>query len=227
MRLFSFIFSLFWEKKCYACGQVWHFFCPACNNTLDIYKPYCYVCKEYSHNFKTHRKCSTYFPLKQVIVLTHYRQTWIKKLIRHAKYYSKYSSFEDLISQNKDFFNTYVDTNKALLVPIPIHPIRKWKRWYNQSEKISYYLSSILDIPVNTKIIYKKRYTKHQSHLSQKERQKNLESSFWVRVNTFSNDTIIYLVDDVVSTGSTLLEAAKELRRFWFTDIRAIVLASD
>jgi len=63
-------------------------------------------------------------------------------------------------------------------MPIPMHLLRKWKRGYNQSEKIAQLLSSILDIPVNNKTIYKKKYTKNQSHLSLSQRKNNLQSSF-------------------------------------------------
>lgn len=227
MKTISFISSLFFEKKCYGCQKSWHFFCPSCNEKLEIYKPYCYVCKSPSQDFFVHQSCKKYFPLDQVIVLTHYRQNEIKRFLRHGKYYGKYRIYDEIIRNNKDFFRKYVTENNALLLPVPMHFLRRWKRWYNQTEKIAHALSSVLDIPVYNKILYKKKYTKNQSHLSRSNRQINLSDSFWLRDSQLSKDITIYLVDDVVSTGSTLSEIAKALRKKWFEDIRAIVLASD
>ena len=227
MEILSYITSLFWEKKCYGCGQLWHFFCPNCSQNMYIYRPYCYVCKKPSDNFTTHEKCKLELGLKQIIVLTRYRQNGVKKVLRHAKYYWKYTAYEGVVLQHKTFFQEYVSFKNSVLMPIPMHLLRKWKRGYNQSEKIAQLLSSILDIPVNNKTIYKKKYTKNQSHLSLSQRKNNLQSSFWVRKNTINRNTTVYLIDDVISTGSTILEAAKELQKKWFQDVRAIVLASD
>jgi len=227
VNILSYITSLFWEKKCYACGQVWHFFCPECSLKIYTYKPYCYVCKGESNNFIVHKNCTVNFPLGQVIVLTRYRQNIIKKFLRHGKYYWKYTIYEDIISGHKDFFKTHIIPQNRVLLPVPMHFLRRWKRWYNQSEKIAQVLSYILDIPVNNKIVYKKKYTKNQSHLSKVHRKNNLTHSFRIRKNVLNKNTTIYLIDDVVSTASTLSEIAQTLKKQGFSDIRAIVLASD
>lgn len=218
---------IFSEKRCLGCQKPWHFFCHECNNNIKKYTPYCYVCKHESEDFYVHKTCEKHFPIKQVIVLTRYRQNSIKRLLKHAKYYGKYQVYSDIILKNKAFFDSYRLGEKSLLVPVPMHYLRKWKRWYNQSQKIAAQLSYILDIPVNNRLLYKKKYTKNQSHLSQRLRQKNLQDSFWVRKNSIPKNTTIYLIDDVISTGSTLLEITKLLQKQWFKDIRAIVLASD
>ena len=227
MKFFSFIISIFTNKKCYGCQQSWHFFCSCCNDKMEKYLPYCYVCKWTSPWFLVHEKCEKELPLKQVLVLTRYRHIWVKKLLRHGKYYWKYWVYTELILHNERFFKEYVKKENALLFPVPIHFLRGWKRGYNQSLKIAHILSSILDMAVNNKVIYKKKYTKNQSHLSRNLRQKNVTHSFWVRKNMLSKDITIYLVDDVISTGSTLAEITRILHKDGFSDIRAIVLASD
>ncbi len=227
MKILSYISSLFSVKKCYTCWQLWHFFCPKCLNTFYIYKPYCYICKKYSPYFFIHENCCKTFPLRQIVVLTRYRHKGVKKLLGHAKYYGKYQAYKDIIFLNNNFFQKYLSQKNSLLVPIPMHLLRKWKRWYNQSEKIANYLSNIWDIPVNNKILLKKKYTRHQSHLSREKRKENLKDSFILRKNNINKNTTIYLVDDVVSTGSTLVEAAWEFWKKGFTDIRAVILASD
>lgn len=227
MLLLDFIISLFTEKKCFNCQQLWHFFCPKCNMDLVEYSPYCYVCKKYSKDFSVHKACQEYFLIDQVIVLTRYRNKGIKKLLRHAKYYNKYRAYEDIIVSHTDFFNNFITHDTALLVPVPMHYLRKWKRWYNQSEIIAQKLWNISKVPVNNRFIKRVRSTKQQSHLSQSERIHNLDNAFQLWKEKIDSNTTIYLVDDVVSTGSTLNEIAKFLQSKWYKNIRAIVLASD
>jgi len=225
--MLNFILSLFTEKKCFGCSQSWHFFCPSCNDGIQEYKPYCYVCKKYSEEFSVHNDCQKYFSLQQVIVLTRYRNPWVKKLLRHAKYYNKYRAYTDIITPHGDFIIRHIHTKNALLVPVPMYFLRKWKRWYNQSEKIAQNLSTICHIPVDNSFLKRVKHTRQQSHLSQSERTHNLDNAFTLWKRSVDINTTIYLVDDVISTGSTVSEIASYLRKDGYKDVRAIVLASD
>ena len=223
------LLSLLSWAKCYNCGQSWYYFCPHCLSKLEIYEGFDYVTKKPSKLFYSHEIHQDNFPLKQVIVLTHYHQKWIKTLLRHAKFYWKHQAYKDIILPFWAFFNEHIESTGAFLLPVPLHFLRRWKRGFNQSLKIADILSRVVDIAVDNKILYRRKYTKHQSQLSKSERQTMLLSAFYVSKNIshIPKDTILYLVDDVVSSGSTLIECAKTLKSSWFTDIRAIVLASD
>lgn len=226
--MLSFITQLFSEKKCFGCENPGHFFCPSCRECVELYKPYCYFCKKPSDNFITHDDClSKESPLRQVIVLTRYRNTGVKKLLKHAKFYGKYRAYEDFVSLGKELLSSNIDQENTVLIPIPIPFFRKWKRGYNQTDIIAQNLSKNLSIPVDKDTLGRTLYVKQQSHLSQSERLKNLKWSFVFKKNTLPKDTTLYLIDDVASTWATLLEAAKTLREWGFQDIRAIVLASD
>lgn len=225
--MIEFILSLFTEKKCFSCQKLWHFFCPKCNDELQEYNDYCYVCKKYSEDFIVHKDCQKHFFLEQVIVLTRYRNKWVKKLLRHAKYYNKYKSYIDIIVSHKDFFNSYIIKENAILIPVPMHYFRRWKRWYNQSDIIAQNLWKVCHIPVNSNFLKRVRSTKQQSHLSQSERIHNLDNAFRLWNQSLDKNTTIYLVDDVVSTGSTLHSVAKYLHKKWHKNVRAVVLASD
>lgn len=228
MRSISNIFSLFSEKKCYACGQVWHFFCLECQQKMYHYEPYCYVCKKASENFFVHNNCHIWFQLQQVIVFTRYRQNSIKRALKHAKYYGKYKIYEDMLTQKWALiWETLSFLEPGILIPVPMHFFRKWKRGYNQAQKIADSLSQVTGLPVEEKLIVRSRYTKHQSRISQSERLKNLKDCFKVLQNIYPKDTICYLIDDVISTGATLNECAQVLQNEGFQDIRAIVIASD
>lgn len=225
--MIKFLLSLFTEKKCFSCQQLWHFFCLKCSRELQEYKPYCYVCKKHTEDFIVHKECQKYFSLKQVIVFTRYRNTGIKRLLRHAKYYNKYLAYSDIIRNHKSFFYKFIEKQDSIFVPVPMHYLRKWKRWYNHSEIIAKEIWDMCQIPVNNNFIRRIRSTKQQSHLSRSERIHNLDNAFKLQKAVEDRNIIIYLVDDVVSTGSTLQSIAEYLEKSWYKDIRAVVLASD
>lgn len=227
MKIFKYISSLFSVKKCFACNDVWHFFCPKCNIRNKLYSPFCYICKQKSDNFTVHKICQKWFWMNQVVVLTRYRQVWIKKLLRHAKYYGKYQAYEDIIIPNISFFKEHVTPKDSVLIPVPMNIFRRWKRWYNQSQVIADLISQKLDISVNNKLVTRIKHTKQQSKLDRKERLHNLQGAFKIHTSELSKNTTIYLVDDVISSGTTLQEIANLLRDNGYKDIRAIVLASN
>jgi len=229
MKLKDFILSCLSKSQCYSCGQEWHFFCLQCSQEIEEYTPYCYVCKKYSENFMIHDSCNKIFPhLKQIIVLTRYRTPIIKKILRLWKYHNKKMVYSSIMHGKSDFFKEYILSQNALIVPVPMHFVRKWKRWYNQAELIASHLSKSIKIPINTHFLIKTKYTKQQSKLSIKERYENLGSSFGLKNHkNISKNTMIYLVDDIVSTWSTLWEISQILTQNWYKNVSAVCLASD
>lgn len=95
--------------------------------------------------------------------------------------------------------------NCDYIVPVPLHPKKERKRGYNQSEIIARGLSSILHIPVNTNILYRASFTSTQTRKTRFERFLNVEHVFQIRLQDLKKDHCsILLIDDVVTTGSTL-----------------------
>lgn len=227
MRFLSIIWELFIEKKCYACQKSWHFFCGICLSKIPQKHTYCFVCKGKSSDFKIHNKCQKSCPLTEIIVLYPFSDVAIKKALHDGKYYGKYTVYNDLITWRK--YNVFKDVNfsQSLLIPIPMHFLRRWKRWYNHSEKIAAFLSEYLDIPYDSDILKKGKYSRQQSKLRKSERLTNIQWSFRVYKSNTEKVKTIYLVDDVVSTWTTLFEAASLLRQAWYSDIRAIILSSN
>ncbi len=106
----------------------------------------------------------------------------------------------------------YNKTNFDAIVPVPIHHARRRERGYNQSEFIAIGISSFTGIPVNTKIIKRRKYTQTQTVLSKDERRTNVEKA----ITSYKKDTRLdggnfLLVDDVLTTGSTLNACASTL----------------
>ncbi len=97
------------------------------------------------------------------------------------------------------------------IVPVPLHPLKKIERSYNQSEKIAEGIAQSLQKPLRRELLVRKRYTVSQTGLSALEREKNIEGAFQVAKGVVARHLL--LVDDVVTTGATMAAAASALRR--------------
>ncbi len=104
-----------------------------------------------------------------------------------------------------------------LLVPIPLHPQRQSRRGYNQAGIIASVLGHKLNIPVDYSLLRKIRETNQQKELSRIARTDNLRRAFRVARKIlrerYPKLSHITLIDDVVTTGSTLNQIAGQLRR--------------
>ncbi len=131
-------------------------------------------------------------------------------------HFVKYQGFKKLgfsfgVMLGKLLQNTF-NTDYDFIVPIPIHSAKERERGFNQSDIISNGISSVLSIPVNTKLIKRKSYTQTQTLLSKEERKINVANVFSrYNKNVVLQNKKCLLVDDVLTTGSTINFAAKEL----------------
>ncbi len=97
------------------------------------------------------------------------------------------------------------------LVPVPIHPIKKQKRGFNQSELLVKSISEKLNIPYFNNVLYKKENTVSQTHKSRIDRLSDIENSIGLKNIRLIKGKHVLLVDDVLTTGATLEECAKQL----------------
>lgn len=108
--------------------------------------------------------------------------------------------------KNSDFISS-ID----MLVPVPLHPKRQKERGYNQSLEICKGISHITGIPINSDALLRKVNNPSQTKNARFDRWKNVEDIFHVVTpETFANKHIL-LVDDIITTGSTLESCAKEI----------------
>lgn len=110
------------------------------------------------------------------------------------------------------------------IVPIPLHWSRYFMRGYNQSELVGKVISEQTGIPMKKFLVRSKR-TKQQAKLDRKQREKNLMGAFSVKKNEFLKKRTILLIDDVITTGSTLTAATKVLLDEGADKVDILVLA--
>jgi len=91
-----------------------------------------------------------------------------------------------------------------LIIPIPLHPNKQRMRGFNQAEAIAVGISEMLQIPINTYNVYRNTHTSSQTKKGRFERWQNVENIFSIRDDYDLKSKHILLIDDVITTGSTL-----------------------
>ena len=111
-----------------------------------------------------------------------------------------------------------------VVMPVPLHWRRRYRRGYNQAEVIAVEVAKELGTALDTTILYRKRYTRSQARLDVGQKSLNVEGAFSVRAerlgpyfavaqNPSLRPVHILLIDDVCTTGSTLAECCFARRR--------------
>lgn len=231
-KIINFIKDLISPKKCYSCQKEWHFLCLECFNKIWYFEDICYICKKSTKNFEIHAHCKNdniFFD--KIIVLTHYKNNLIKKLIKDAKFYFRKDIFFDLSFYlwNRFFSNVNYNKEDFIFIPSPMYFFKKIKRGYNQAEIIIKWLYEFYNINYDFKIVKKIKNTRQQSTLSRIERLSNLDWVFKVNKRRLEKykGKIFVIVDDVISTWTTINKIAKILKENWIKRVYWLCLASD
>lgn len=98
-----------------------------------------------------------------------------------------------------------------LIVPVPLHSKKEKQRGYNQSLAIAEGLSPQLKIPVEPDILFRRFYSDSQTNKGRFERWENVSDLFELKLEGFFSGKHVLLVDDVVTTGSTLDACAQKI----------------
>ncbi len=131
-----------------------------------------------------------------------------RKIIQDLKFNDQLHHANALLTHIYPFFRGHpVD----ILLPVPLHQSRLLDRGYNQAEEIATILSGLLDIPVDRNSLKRIRATESQSGLSLNKRQQNILKAFqYTAVQAYQS---VAIIDDIVTTGSTVSEICKVLKR--------------
>ncbi|MBQ7553281.1 MAG: ComF family protein [Bacteroidaceae bacterium] len=168
------------------------------------------------------------FPLERATAwMVYQRGTPYAKIIHQFKYGGRKTLAVDMgrmmaADLQKDGFFEGVD----FIVPVPLHPRRLLMRGYNQSEMLAKGVSEITQIPILNGVVERIRYTETQTKKSGAERAENMKHTFRVAdVNNVIGKHLL-LVDDVVTTSSTLTACGDALQAAEGIRLSVLALAS-
>jgi ComF family protein len=107
--------------------------------------------------------------------------------------------------------NTASESRPQMLLPVPLGPDRFRKRGYNQAIVLAEHIHRRLEVPLRADVLVRTRETAEQAGLDQRARSRNIRGAFAVTCRLSS--THVAIVDDVVTTGSTVNEIARTLKQ--------------
>lgn len=110
------------------------------------------------------------------------------------------------------------------LVPVPLHPRRLLMRGFNQSRELARLLSARRGLPILQEALVRVRRTVPQMELKREERAENIRGAFAARAGHVAGRSLL-LVDDIMTTGSTLEECARALLGAGAARVDVLVLA--
>ena len=122
--------------------------------------------------------------------------------------------------------NTILLDQIDMIIPVPLHRNKQKQRGYNQAELIGKYVAKQLAIPLEANILLKTSESRSQSLLSRSERLYNVENVFNVVKTETIYDRNILIIDDIVTTGSTLNQCSKALKQGGASSVVAAVIAT-
>lgn len=116
-------------------------------------------------------------------------------------------------------------TNYNLIVPVPLHKTRLKERGFNQSLLLARELSKLYNLPIDYLNLRKIRATDPQVNLKGKERIANIKGAFAVKNGAGFKNKKILLIDDVYTTGATVIECSKVLKKAGAKTVDVLTLA--
>ncbi|MEK7097061.1 MAG: ComF family protein [Patescibacteria group bacterium] len=230
-----FLTDLLFPKFCLGCGYIGVYLCSSCFKKLDLIKiDYCFYCKEPSLYGLTHNNCIRKLNVDGLLAIYHYNPV-LKKIIKNIKYRLATEVWEDfykiIIPGAIEKLGFYKRLSQDFVIqPIPLSKMKYKERGFNQAKFISVFFQKFLHYPIVDLLIREKEISSQAQIKSRKARYLNTKGMFAVNSKCrdakfcVSNKNII-LIDDVITSGSTVKEATKVLKEAGAKNVYALALA--
>jgi len=211
-------------------------FCTSCNQKLTINEKFiCEICfskiselteqeiiSEYERKFSKSNFVDNYTSLFKFE-----EKSNIQDLIHALKYNQKFKIGiflgEILGQKKKKVLNSWqID----LIIPIPLFHLKKIERGYNQAEYIGKGLMKSLGLKLDNSIAKRVKNTQSQTKLNSNERAENMNEAFSIKNKKRIEGKNILIVDDVITTGITVLELAKKLKEYGAAKVYCLSIAT-
>ena len=210
--VFDFIFPT--KDICYFCNEhelkIENYICKSCRDNIQI------VNKEVFLDQSTIIEC--YY--------TTIYDRFMKDIIKRYKFNDKSFLYKPLGAiLLETIYEKGLDKKIDLIAFVPSHRRKEAIRGYNQSELLAVFVSKELNVPIS-KTLIKRTHTVDQHFLNKEEREQNLKGAFKVKEREEVEGKSILLIDDLITSGSTMEECAIELKKNEAKAIFALALTS-
>jgi ComF family protein len=225
-----FLKDFFFPKTCIGCGYLGIYICPKCQKKLFyIEKETCFFCQKSSPFGLTHFSCQKKFYPDGIMAIFYYNHI-LKKIIKATKYHFATEVLKELFAivdpKKIEKLSFFADFKNAVFQPIPLHLNKEKQRGFNQAKILISFFQKFLPF-VEVNYLVRKKETKPQAEIKdRKKRYLNIRGAFLLNPKTkVDKEKTIIVVDDVLTTGLTALEAVKTLKKEGFKKVFVLALA--
>lgn len=210
-----------YPKHCVVCGVEGNWVCASCHTGLDFdQSTLCRICKKAGRGGIC-KDCAQYTGVNSVLSLYPYTNETVRSVIKAAKYTGSFDILKELSPLWREYVISKLNPrHRYTATYIPQHREKLLERGYNQSQLLCKLLFEDI-VPVKNLLI-KKFQTEAQAEKSRSARRKNIQDSIVALAEVPEN---LILVDDVITTGATVREAAKALRTSGAKKIVVVTIA--
>lgn len=215
-----------------------YFLCPSCNTgCTPIEPPFCATCGTVLNSSGENHTCERciktppYYKSARAVGIY---ENALMTLIHSLKYKKNIQVAKPL---GQILFNSFIrffsDKEIDIALPVPLHPVKFRARGFNQafllmrrwSDMITSESPSFSNFHIRRNLIVKVRNTEPQTGLDSKKRESNIKNSFCLKNPSHVAGKCILIVDDVMTTGATVNECAKTLKKGGAREIHVLTLA--
>lgn len=203
--------ALLFPPRCLVCGEPLEAgercICTLCRVTAPLTG---YWTQAYN---PVYERCSSLVPIHAASAFLFFVQEsgW-RRLIHGFKYFGRWNSAREMGRwYGCSLHESGLYDDVEVVIPLPLHPLKLLRRGYNQSDYLAEGIASQLGVKVERGAVRRRRNTASQARKPRRERAQNVEGAFSVLRPERLSGRHILLVDDVMTTGSTLLSCAEAI----------------
>jgi len=216
--------DLVFPRRCVKCGKLGKYLCSSCISQVPQAKFCCPVCGCFNFQGKTHKSCQTRYSLDGHLSVWSYLGV-VRKSILKLKYNFVSDIASELVGVSANRLKINLNWTKYVFVAVPTsQPRGKW-RGFNQAEILAEFFAREFGGEYKSNILTKTKNTKPQVQLDKKHRMLNVKDTFSVSKKHELKNRRIILVDDVWTTGSTMREACRILKKAGASEVWGLTVA--
>lgn len=223
--MFTSLLNLFYPKVCAGCNELLlaseNTICLVCRHNIPLTNHLQHLENEAYHKFYGR------IPIISASAFMYYHKKGIVQQLIHNLKYRNQQNIGTVIGEwyAEELLNNSIINCADEIIPVPLHPKKFNERGYNQVTTFAVALSERLKIPVNNKLLVRNTYSKTQTKKNLFGRADIDQELFGIQASVSDQNKHYILVDDVITTGSTLEACCRALLKIPGTKISIICMA--
>ena len=204
---------------------------PLAEELAEVREPFCYVCGEpFSGELNEFSVCANCRGMEWFITTARAQyRAWgeVRERIHAFKYRQQYAQLGQLgswLAEGYERFYHQAEEPFDALVPVPLYPLRRRERGFNQSEELARYLGKRVGLPV-WQPLHRHKQTHSQARLRRKDRLRNQLRAYGLKGGFDVRGKRLLIIDDVFTTGATINACAKVLHEAGAARVAALTVA--